>query len=1002
MKTKAFVRWGLSIVGAVFITSSSESCHRSAAPLDTSDPARLAIEIRARTDHQRYQAAVDLALPALRDHPDDADLLKAASRIYSFQGATQENGASAFQNGIDVLNHAIDVGIQDAEVYGRLGYLLDASGKRAKAIDSYLTALELSPGDSHTMVNLGALYKKMGMYEKALPWLTKATRFPLESGSSMSAHVPWFELGDDQRLLGEYDISLQSMEKARELAPAQTKDELSQCVEFTKTLLVDKDNWTAFWNHYSLAQRHGEVRRWDRSKAEFEKMLSLPPHDDPANRTKQLGWAHLCLAMDFSRLNQFEQSRDYSLTAIELLSQSNVPKLLANAYEQLAEAYDRLPRVQLSRLKNADPLTVRLESRKKQLEALTQAEQYYLQAGNTDAAKDVHISMAYQRAWVYGVNDPIVEEVRRELQKQIPPTGDLEDEKSFMAGDWEADFRELAKDDEGALELHFRTEKYLDSVPPERRWDGLVATYVSIANEVYQIRGDLDASIRYREKAIQVAESIRERMDNDRFRRSAVTGYFQNACSSLVSLCLKKKDPEKAFHYAELYKGRALLDLLSSDSIVTLSHSYHRKEREQRNSEIRVSKLHDEMKAAASAKSGDASGSLERDLAVEQTNYQRLSEDVSVSKLELSNIRTAEVAGWEDIRPLVRGVTIIDYVIMPKEFNSALIITEEGIQGVPLPITNGRQLQPLVDAFRSEIGVKSATSRDLNIEKPSDAIAAGQSATPHDVGAAGKKLWELLISPVLPYIKTEHVVISSYDVLNYVPFEALQDADGHFFIESHSVSYTPSVTVLKLCMAKDRHGKSSVLALGNPNLQNPAFRLFNAESEVKALEGMFPKVDVLTYDAATETAFKRRASQYDILHFACHGELNLDDPMLTSLRLAPDAENDGYLHTGELFELNLSASLAVLSACNTAVGELRTGNDVMGLTRGFFYAGVPSILASLWTVDDRSTAFLMEQFYKNLATMDKAQALRQAKLSTMKEFPSPFHWAPFCLQGDFH
>jgi CHAT domain-containing protein len=132
-----------------------------------------------------------------------------------------------------------------------------------------------------------------------------------------------------------------------------------------------------------------------------------------------------------------------------------------------------------------------------------------------------------------------------------------------------------------------------------------------------------------------------------------------------------------------------------------------------------------------------------------------------------------------------------------------------------------------------------------------------------------------------------------------------------------------------------------------------------------------------------------------------HGELNVDDPMLTSLRLAPDEENDGYLHAGEVFEHDLSASLVVLSACNSALGELTSGNELMGLTRSFLYAGVPSIVASLWTVDDRSTSFLMQQFYRNLGTMNKADALREAKLATMKEYPSPFHWAAFCLQGDY-
>jgi CHAT domain-containing protein len=158
---------------------------------------------------------------------------------------------------------------------------------------------------------------------------------------------------------------------------------------------------------------------------------------------------------------------------------------------------------------------------------------------------------------------------------------------------------------------------------------------------------------------------------------------------------------------------------------------------------------------------------------------------------------------------------------------------------------------------------------------------------------------------------------------------------------------------------------------------------------------------VYTGDDATESVVSQHWHDYDILHFACHGELNLDEPMLTSLRLAPDDENDGYLHAGEVFEHDLSASLVVLSACNSALGELTSGNELMGLTRSFLYAGVPSIVASLWTVDDRSTSYLMQHFYKNLATMNKADALREAKLETMKKYPSPFHWAAFCLQGDY-
>ena len=286
--------------------------------------------------------------------------------------------------------------------------------------------------------------------------------------------------------------------------------------------------------------------------------------------------------------------------------------------------------------------------------------------------------------------------------------------------------------------------------------------------------------------------------------------------------------------------------------------------------------------------------------------------------------------------------------------------------------------------------------RDLTLELTPEAKEEAEKPEKD----CSEELYKLLIEPVLPFIKTKLVYISPDSVLNYLPFEALRK-DGRYLIEDFSIAYAPSASVLKVCMDRERNRRESVLALGNPNLKNPAFRLVHAENEVNSLEGLFPQVDIYAGDDATESVVKEHGDGYDILHFACHGELNLDEPMLTSLRLAPDDENDGYLHAGEVFEHDLSASLVVLSACNSALGELTSGNELMGLTRSFLYAGAPSIVASLWTVDDRSTSYLMQQFYRNLATMSKADALRAAKLATMKEYPDPFHWAAFCLQGDY-
>ena len=105
------------------------------------------------------------------------------------------------------------------------------------------------------------------------------------------------------------------------------------------------------------------------------------------------------------------------------------------------------------------------------------------------------------------------------------------------------------------------------------------------------------------------------------------------------------------------------------------------------------------------------------------------------------------------------------------------------------------------------------------------------------------------------------------------------------------------------------------------------------------------------------------------------------------------------MSVNEIFSLNLNADLVTLSACETGLGKVSHGDDIVGFTRGFLYAGANAIVSSLWRVDDLATSFLMTTFYANLKTMGKGEALRQAQLAAKKKYPSPYHWAAFQLTG---
>ena len=157
---------------------------------------------------------------------------------------------------------------------------------------------------------------------------------------------------------------------------------------------------------------------------------------------------------------------------------------------------------------------------------------------------------------------------------------------------------------------------------------------------------------------------------------------------------------------------------------------------------------------------------------------------------------------------------------------------------------------------------------------------------------------------------------------------------------------------------------------------------------------------MLYFHFPAKSAFKRYGEGFRYLHIASHGTFNADSPLTSALLLAKDAENDGTLTVGELYSMRLNADLVTLSACETGLGKIANGDDVVGLTRGFLYAGSRSIVASLWKVDDEATAYLMTRFYGALKGTSKREALRLAQLETRKKYPHPYYWAAFQLTGE--
>ena len=190
-------------------------------------------------------------------------------------------------------------------------------------------------------------------------------------------------------------------------------------------------------------------------------------------------------------------------------------------------------------------------------------------------------------------------------------------------------------------------------------------------------------------------------------------------------------------------------------------------------------------------------------------------------------------------------------------------------------------------------------------------------------------------------------------------------------------------------------------------------RLLSTRREAAAISALVPereRMQALDFEASRATALRPELGEYRIVHFATHGMLNNTHPELSGIVLSlvnkEGHQQDGFLRLQDVYNLKLSAELVVLSACQTGLGKEIKGEGLIGLTRGFMYAGAPRVVASLWKVDDRATSELMKRFYQVVLGPERlspAGALRQAQMSIWKEkqWREPYYWAAFVLQGEW-
>jgi len=498
--------------------------------------------------------------------------------------------------------------------------------------------------------------------------------------------------------------------------------------------------------------------------------------------------------------------------------------------------------------------------------------------------------------------------------------------------------------------------------------------------------GDTDAAIASLKSAIGLIESVRDRLQEERFRAGYVQDKYQ-VYVDLVRLQLESGRKEDAFSTAERLRSRSYLELIDSNrppdpSQETQLLEFALKER------IRALRqaLVEETSQTLPEQRQLAISVYSQELLVAEQEYQAFLDDRRRSG---APGRHEEIPTYSNVgASLSEDEALLEYVV-GSESVMLFVLTREALVAETIPMRR-EDLENKIELVRNLIRRRDSD----RWQKPAASLARA------------------LIEPAMMSGQLKgvrHLYLVPHGTLNYLPFALLptHGADKpQRMIEDFTLAYLPTAAALR------QNGNVSANTSSMLVLAPERSRLQHASEEARAINTLFqPDSRALLGKSATESMFKQLASQYRLLHLATHSYFNKLNPLLSGLELESDDANDGQLELHEILGLKLDADLVTLSACQTGLGsgyfaEVPAGDDFVGLTRAFLYAGSTSVLATLWEVDDASTLTLMEYFYRDLKQAgtngDKAGALAQAqrRFLASQEHQHPYYWAPFILVGE--
>jgi tetratricopeptide (TPR) repeat protein len=929
-----------------------------------------------------------VALEAFRqtgNREQEAVTLNDMALVYRVQSRYDE-ALEYYQKALNIAREIGNQMIESISLNG-IGVVHDSRSQYAEALQFFQQALVLQrevndrAGQGMTLNNIGAIYRSQGLFTQALEYFEQSLVIRREVGDRRGEGVTLNNIGAIYRSQGLFTQALEYFEQSLVIR-REVGDRRGEATTLSSMggLYRSQGQYMAalqFFQQALVLQREVNDRSGQGTTLNSIGLV----YDNQGRYAEALNYYHQSLSIRYEVKDRAGESTTLNNIGLVYNNQGRYTEALQHFEQALIIVRELHNQAGESTTLNNIGLAYNNQGR------YTEALKYYQEAlsivrkvGNQfgEATTLTNIGSINRVQGMYGKALQNFEEALA-IQRQV----------NDQAGEGitQANIGLVYKSQEqydDALE-HYQQALLIQRKIGDQTGEGSTLTNIG---DAYQLQGQRNKALNYYQQAVDIIDNVRAYAGSE-IGRTAFSVRFASSYDSAILLAYQLKQFDLSFQFSERARARAFLDSIATGQVEFADNMISTVVRNEQEAYTTLRAAQDTLVKAKVVKSSDPIliTKLEQQVYDAKLSYEKAINAITQQENQLTVLvpkRKNSVLDRVNIQSLLDPeTTLVSYYVFDNQ-TLAFVLNRDRFNVVELEPGHAQLHDTIVELRQFS---------SLTELHPSSAI----------------QLYTWLIAPLQSkgLLQSRHIAIVPHRLLHYLPFAALSNGK-HYFIDDHTLTVLPSASSLSFIASNANNPLDNPLILGNPATGNVALpSLLEAEREAKMIAQLY-KLEPLIRQTATEQAVREHVAKAGILHLAAHGQFNTDEPLRSSIVLAPSRNDDGRLEVREVYGLHLSTvGLVVLSACQTQVNDaseqdiVTAGDEVVGLTRALFFAGTPSVIASLWNIDDQATGLLMERFYTHLrAGMSKAEALQAAQIEVRVQYPNPYYWAGFVLSGD--